>query len=82
MFTELTSPADGILVEILVANRQGVQTGTPLFRIATQDAVIESADDFLRSILDGPWLNRFGLLSDPLRPKVVRCCAAPDCKCR
>ena len=44
MFSELPSPVDGVLVDILVENGQGVKTGTPLFRIATQDALHLTAD--------------------------------------
>ncbi len=59
MFTELASPVDGVLVSILVADGQGVQTGTPLFKIATQDAAVEAADDVLQQIGEEPFQNRF-----------------------
>ena len=62
MFTDLPSPVDGVVMEIRVENGQGVKTGTPLFRIATHDAVAETSDDYLHGVLEAPWLNRFGLL--------------------
>jgi acetyl/propionyl-CoA carboxylase alpha subunit len=62
MFTELPSPVDGVLVDILVESGQGVKTGTPLFRIATQDAAIDLADDFIFQVVEGTFQNRFGLL--------------------
>jgi acetyl/propionyl-CoA carboxylase alpha subunit len=62
MFTELPSPVDGVLVDILVENGQGVKTGTPLFKIATQEAAIDTADDLIHRLVDGVWQNRFGLL--------------------
>lgn len=63
MFSELASPVDGILVDILVENGHGVKTGTPLFKIATQDAVVETAEDMPHQIVGSPWHNRFGLLT-------------------
>ena len=62
MFTDLPSPVDGVVMEIRVENGQGVKTGTPLFRIATQDAAAETSDDPLHGVLEAPWCNRFGLL--------------------
>lgn len=62
MFTELPSPVDGVLVEILVESGQGVKTGTPLFRIATQDTAAEAADAVIPQVVDGAFRNRFGLL--------------------
>jgi biotin carboxyl carrier protein len=62
MFTELPSPVDGVLVDILVDNGQGVKTGTPLFKIATQEAALETADDLLHGVIDTVFQNRFGLL--------------------
>ena len=62
MFTDLPSPVDGVVMEIRVENGQGVKTGTPLFRIATHDAVAETSDDHLHGVLEAPWRNRFGLL--------------------
>ena len=62
MFTDLPSPVDGVVMEIRVENGQGVKTGTPLFRIATQDAAAETSDDPLHGVLEAPWRNRFGLL--------------------
>jgi biotin carboxyl carrier protein len=62
MFTELPSPVDGILVEILVDSGQGVKTGTPLFRIATQETLSTTADEALHQAIDSVFENRFGLL--------------------
>jgi pyruvate/2-oxoglutarate dehydrogenase complex dihydrolipoamide acyltransferase (E2) component len=53
---------DGVVMEVRVDNGQGVKTGTPLFRIATRDAVAETSDDHLHGVLEAPWRNRFGLL--------------------
>lgn len=63
MFTELPSPVDGVLVDILVENGQGVKTGTPLFKIATEDTTMETSDHLIRPIMDTVFHNRFGLLS-------------------
>ena len=62
MFSELPSPVDGVLVDILVENGQGVKTGTPLFRIATQDALHRTADAALHPAVEQVLDNRFGLL--------------------
>ena len=62
MFSELPSPVDGVLVDILVASGQGVKTGTPLFRIATQDAMHLMADAVLHEDVEHAFHNRFGLL--------------------
>ena len=48
MFTDLPSPMDGVVMEVRVENGQGVKTGTPLFRIATHDAVAETSDDHVQ----------------------------------
>jgi len=61
MFTELPSPVDGILVEILVDNGQGVKTGTPLFRIATQETLSTTVDEALHQAVESAFVNRFGL---------------------
>ena len=53
---------DGILVDILVENGQGVKTGTPLFRIATQEALHSTADAALYQAVEHVFANRFGLL--------------------
>jgi len=63
MFSELPSPVDGVLVAILVESGQGVKTGTPLFRIATQDALPFTADAELYHMVEATFENRFGLLS-------------------
>jgi pyruvate/2-oxoglutarate dehydrogenase complex dihydrolipoamide acyltransferase (E2) component len=63
MFSELPSPVDGVLVAILVENGQGVKTGTPLFRIATQDTLHLTADTALHHVVEPAFDNRFGLLS-------------------
>jgi len=62
MFSELPSPVDGVLVAILVENGQGVKTGTPLFRIATQDALYTTADAAPYQAVESVFENRFGLL--------------------
>jgi biotin carboxyl carrier protein len=62
MFTELQSPVDGVLVAILVDNGQGVKTGTPLFRIATQDAEVATAAEITLQTTEAAFANRFGLL--------------------
>jgi biotin carboxyl carrier protein len=62
MFTELPSPVDGVLLDILVDNGQGVKTGTPLFKIATQEASVETTDTVVHRVVDGKFHNRFGLL--------------------
>ena len=62
MFTELNSPVDGVLVEILVYNGQAVKQGTPLFKFdmdATKDSMEEAL--FAR-IKNYNSKNRFGLL--------------------
>jgi acetyl-CoA carboxylase biotin carboxylase subunit len=62
MFTELPSPVDGVLLDILVESGEGVKTGTPLFKIATEDTAVESSDTFIQPIIDTVFHNRFGLL--------------------
>ena len=62
MFSELPSPVDGVLIDILVENSQGVKTGTPLFRIATQEALHLTADTALYHAVEHAFENRFGLL--------------------
>jgi acetyl/propionyl-CoA carboxylase alpha subunit len=62
MFTELPSPVDGVLVDILVESGQGVKTGAPLFKIATQEAAMPTADALLHRVVDETFQNRFGLL--------------------
>jgi acetyl/propionyl-CoA carboxylase alpha subunit len=62
MFSELPSPVDGVLMDILVDSGQGVKTGTPLFKIATQDAALDATDDIISRLVDGVFQNRFGLL--------------------
>ena len=62
MFTELPSPVDGVLVAILVETGQGVKTGTPLFRIATQDTVMTTGTDVSTQSPGTVFENRFGLL--------------------
>ncbi len=62
MFTELPSPVDGVLTDILVETGQGVKTGTPLFRIATEGTMTDTADDFVHRLIDAAFQNRFGLL--------------------
>jgi acetyl-CoA carboxylase biotin carboxylase subunit len=62
MFTELPSPVDGVLLDILVENGQGVKTGTPLFKIATEDAATETTDNFIQQIIKSEFQNHFDLL--------------------
>ena len=62
MFSELPSPVDGVLVAILVESGQGVKTGTPLFRIATQDAMHLMVDAVLQRDVEQVLHNRFGML--------------------
>jgi hypothetical protein len=62
MFTELPSPVDGMLVEVLVENGQGVKTGTALFKIATQDTSSATMTDALLHELPTAWSNHFHLL--------------------
>jgi acetyl/propionyl-CoA carboxylase alpha subunit len=71
MFTELVSPVDGKLIAILVEDRQGVHTGTPLFQFATYDDPGTSGNDILSAIINRPWQQRFGLLA-PQPPTVSR----------
>jgi acetyl/propionyl-CoA carboxylase alpha subunit len=65
MFTELASPVDGVLLDVLVANGQGVSTGTPLFKIATQAASLDTVDDIIQQIIDTPLQNYFGFVHTP-----------------
>ena len=62
MFTELPCPVDGVLLDILVESGEGVKTGTPLFKIATEDTAMEASDKFIQPIIDTLFHNRFGLL--------------------
>lgn len=62
MFTELQSPVDGVLIDILVESNQGVRTGIPLFKIDTPTATLDTTDEVLQKIVDQPFENRFGLL--------------------
>jgi pyruvate/2-oxoglutarate dehydrogenase complex dihydrolipoamide acyltransferase (E2) component len=62
MFTELPSPVDGVLLDILVENGQGVKTGTPLFKIAIEDVATETTDNFIQQIINSGFQNHFGLL--------------------
>jgi acetyl/propionyl-CoA carboxylase alpha subunit len=65
MFSELPSPVDGVVVDVLVENGQGVKTGTPLFKISTQDNRGHSADELLQQTIETRFQNRFGLLLPP-----------------
>jgi biotin carboxyl carrier protein len=64
MFSELQCPVDGVLVDILVYNGQGVKKGTPLFKIDRQDTEVRMGDDFITQIKQSKFYNRFGLLSN------------------
>lgn len=59
MFTELPSPVDGVVVDILVENGQGVKTGEPLFKIVTQEEDAEAAGDAVPQLMDLEVRNRF-----------------------
>jgi biotin carboxyl carrier protein len=62
MFSELPSPVDGVVVDILVENGQGVKTGEPLFKIMTQDEASDTAEDALPHLTHQTVQNRFRLL--------------------
>jgi biotin carboxyl carrier protein len=62
MFTELPSPVQGVVVDILVENGQGVKTGEPLFKIVTQEENAETAADAMPQLMDLEVRNRFRLL--------------------
>jgi acetyl/propionyl-CoA carboxylase alpha subunit len=66
MFSELQCPVDGVLVDILVHEGQGVKKGTPLFKIDRQDTEVRMGDDFITQIKQEKLYNRFGLLSQRL----------------
>lgn len=62
MFSELPSPVDGVVEAILIESGQGVKTGTPLFKIATQDMMAEATIDCLPQLGSDGFMNRFHLL--------------------
>jgi acetyl/propionyl-CoA carboxylase alpha subunit len=62
MFSELPSPVDGVVEAILVESGQGVKTGTPLFKIATQDVTVEATVDCLPQWESNGFQNHFLLL--------------------
>jgi acetyl/propionyl-CoA carboxylase alpha subunit len=62
MFTEVTSPIDGILEDILVEDGHGVKTGTPLFKIAARDTSVDTMDDTMQELIDRAFRNYFGAL--------------------
>ncbi|ETW94639.1 MAG: hypothetical protein ETSY1_33985 [Candidatus Entotheonella factor] len=62
MFSELPSPVDGVVEAILVESGQGVKTGTPLFKIVTQDATDETTIDRLPQLESNGFQNHFFLL--------------------
>jgi acetyl/propionyl-CoA carboxylase alpha subunit len=62
MFSELQCPVDGVLVDILVQDGQGVKNGTPLFKIDRQDTEARMEDDFITQIKQFKLYNRFGLI--------------------
>jgi acetyl-CoA carboxylase biotin carboxyl carrier protein len=68
MFSELPSPVDGVLLEVLVENGQGVKTGTPLFKIAIQDDAGETPDNILPGLVPADPQNRFRLLRPLVMP--------------
>jgi acetyl/propionyl-CoA carboxylase alpha subunit len=65
MFTELSSPVDGVVTDILVVHGQGVKTGMPLFKIATQDTALATTLDDWPRLADQSFHNHFGLLACP-----------------
>lgn len=67
MFTELPSPVDGVLLEILVESGQGVKTGTPLFKITTQEAGGGDVEAGIAHLETSTLENRAGLLR-PMTP--------------
>jgi biotin carboxyl carrier protein len=62
MFSELQCPVDGVLVDTLVVNGQGVKKGTPLFKIDRQNTDVRMGDDFITQIKKSKFHNRFRLL--------------------
>ncbi len=62
MFSELPSPVDGVVEAILIETGQGVKTGTPLFKIATQDITTKTTIDCLPQLEPNGFMNRFHLL--------------------
>lgn len=62
MFSELPSPVDGVIEAILVESGQGVKTGTPLFKIASQDATAETSIECLPQLESAGFQNHFQLL--------------------
>ena len=62
MYSELPSPVDGVVEAILVESGQGVKTGTPLFKIATQDISGVGTDDGLPQLASDGFQNHFCLL--------------------
>ena len=64
MFSELPSPVDGVVEAILVESGQGVKTGTPLFKIATQDVTVDMTIDRLPPLESYGFQNHFLLLEE------------------
>jgi biotin carboxyl carrier protein len=63
MFSELPSPVEGVITDILVEDGQGVKTGEPLFKIATQNTAVDlSVDSLLPQLSTDEFQNDFGLL--------------------
>jgi biotin carboxyl carrier protein len=62
MFSELPSPVDGVVEAILVESGQGVKTGTPLFKIATQEVAVDTTIDRLPRLASHGFQNHFLLL--------------------
>jgi biotin carboxyl carrier protein len=62
MFSELQCPVGGVLADILVHDGQGVNKGTPLFKIDRQDTEVRMGDDFITQIKQYKFHNRFGLI--------------------
>ena len=62
MFTDLNSPIDGTLVDILVTNGQAVKAGTPLFKFDINVTEISMEEALFTTIKNRKYENRFGLL--------------------
>jgi acetyl-CoA carboxylase biotin carboxyl carrier protein len=62
MFSELQCPVDGILIDVLVQDGQGVKKGTPLFKIDRHNIEVRMGDDFITQIKKEKFYNRIDLM--------------------
>ena len=62
MLTDLNSPIDGTLVDILVSNGQAVKEGTPLFKFDINVTKASMEETLFTKIKNRKYKNRFGLL--------------------